>query len=217
MNLFYYLFNGFGFVVVLLVSIIVFSVLIWRLTQSDYNTKRKVIAYVAGFILLQILSYNVLLYSFPKESAVDIAPLEKLGNARITDFDEKQTELENSMHFVRKNQYAYNYRFSYHDRPSVELTAYPLVNLDTALENLLIAASVKQEDVIKLSETVYVYPAKSTYWRSRSTFFSNDLARSVNTYIVIGDVLFILRENGDRTLIGETSSRIIELICETFI
>lgn len=216
-KLLYSMFNAFGFVIVLLTSIIITLVLLWIFTRSEYNRLKKIIIIAVCFVVVQVGAFFLLLYDFPKASTVDISPLEAIGEAYITDFNSKQLPLEESISFISKNRQAYNYRFRNVNTPSLELTAYPMKNTEVAMENLLIAAGIEPGVPEQLSETVYIYRPDSVYLREQSTFFTQELDRYAETFIIIDDVLFVFRETGNRDRIGETSSRVIAMICDILV
>ena len=216
MGFYYYFFNGFGVVCVLLLSLVVLFVLLLRVTRGEKKAV-KIALCLLGFLAVQTVAIAVLLNDYAEPPNVDISPLREIGGARVSDFAERQATLEETRFFIKKNKYAYNYRFQYYDRPTADLTIYPLRNTDEAYQNLLRLPGVREDDVRQLSESVFVYVTDAKMRRMRNGFFFEDLSRRVETYFVVDNLLFSLREYGDAAQIGQTSGEVIALLCDTFL
>lgn len=217
------MFSYFGVIVVaMLMFLVLLLYMVFGILRKTLNIWRVIIS-VAASITIVLLSSFILLYNFPVPSQVDISPLERTGNAQITDFEERQLVLEDSPFFLRSNPQAFNYRFGFqiyptvHFLPIVDLTIYPLTNQEDAYENLVIAAGPQARRIQKLSDTVYVLASDSVYFRTRDGHMTDDLDRQVITRFIIGNHLFILREVGDRDRIGESSTIVIEMLYDIFI
>ena len=235
MTIFIQMFSYFGIACAAIVFIVAVSAYIIRQLMLKKLTVWKVVISVTAVITLTFVASFVFLYDFPEPSGVDTTPLTQIGDARIDDFGARQAQLEESPYFLRSNHHAFNYRFRFQNLPNVYVTIYPMADQETAHENLLIAARVqgthgiqstlgtmlagftRTRNISRLSDSVYVNTADSFFVRTRDSYFTKDLDRRLRTQFIIDDVLFTLEETGDRELIGESTSMVIEILCDIFI
>jgi len=211
------MFSNFGVVFVIITLLLGLAAYIVTIMVRGRLKLWKVIVSTLIFLLLAFITPSILLYSFPEPSQVDVSPLERIGDQQIVNFDSRQLVLENSNHFLRKNRYAYNYRFRFPGEPTVYLTIYTLANQETAYDNLVISADSKTKNIRQLSETVYLYAGDSVFFRSRDSHMSDDLRRQVKTNFIIGNILFMLTETGNREIIGNNTSIVVQMIYDIFI
>jgi len=175
----------------------------------------KIIISTGVFLALLLLAAFVFLHDYPKPSTVDLSPLERIGSTQIENFDERNKALqETPFHRLTRGGIS-NYHFGTIGAPPVSMTIYTFPDMETAYHNLLIASGNESKHIIQISETVYAYTPDSIYFRFR-TFRNEDMDRVVETYFIVGDVMFYLREVGDREIIGRGSSQTIERIYEAF-
>jgi hypothetical protein len=95
-------------------------------------------------------------------------------------------------------------------------------DFDEAWENMLVSCGAKERQISRLSETIFAYRAKSRMWRDEMTFeygssyFDRNLSRLTDTYIVVDNYLFILREKADHAHSGNLSNIVVNLIVDAF-
>ena len=226
MTLFHHAFSMLGVVTVLVVSFFALFIFIMMSLVEERKIKKKIIIGIAVFVIIQVLSFTILMSDFPQPSRVDLSPLEAANGAAITNFEGNRANLSNSVYFKQfsksKYTYGYVYTYDYGMNESVVMSIFVMDDFAEAWENMLIASGVKESQISKISENVYAYRSKSKMWRDEMTFeygssyFDKNLSRMVDTFIVIDNYLFILREKAERAHTGNLSSIVVKLVCDTF-
>ena len=211
----YFWFNMMGVIMTTVALVAVPIVLIVRDMIRGSVRVWKIAAYAAGYIALQVLTVNLLLSDFPKPSAVDLSVLAQIGDTQIEDFEMREAAFRESPYHMRIYSTHSIYRFNL-DGNIVHLTIYRFATPEAAIQNLIAAAGIAPGEVRQITETVHGYQADSVLWRDRNKYLSRDLDREARTYFTVGEILFSLRETGDRHTVGESTNTMIERLLEIF-
>jgi hypothetical protein len=209
-------FNIMGVVVTSAVLIAAAIVLITRDMVRHTARVWKTVVYLAVYVLLQVLTVNLLLNDFAKPSIVDFTALAQIGDTRIEGFEEREAVLRAATHlFTNRNRAITNYRFLFSGN-TVHLTIYRFGSAETAHVNLLVAAGITDDEVQWITEKVYGFPAPSVLWRDRQSYTNPNLDREIRTYFVVYDTMFSIREVGNRDRIGEGTNDMIVRLLDVF-
>jgi hypothetical protein len=208
-------FNSLGVVIFSAILIAVPIILITRDMIRQTFRIWKLAVYLAGYLLLQVPLISFLMNDFAKPSIVDLSVLSEIGDNRIEGFEERHAVLRESSSHIRTVRSISTLRY-FLEGMTIHVTIHQFDTPEAAYYNLMVAAGIDPDEIIQITETVYGYPAPSVMWRDRHSNMNAELHREQWTYFVVGEILFILREVGDRNRIGEGANATIARLLHVY-